>query len=44
MRETIRNGIPGAELVVFEDSGHYPKLEEPERFLRVAGAFLDEHR
>ena len=41
--ETIRDGIPGAAVVVFEHSGHYPMLEKSERFLRVVGSFLDEH-
>jgi proline iminopeptidase len=39
--ETIGDRIPGAEVVVFEHSGHYPMLEEAERFLRVVGWFLD---
>ncbi|MDX2006751.1 MAG: alpha/beta hydrolase [Meiothermus sp.] len=30
--ERIRDRIPGAELVVFEQSGHMPHLEEPEAF------------
>ena len=28
----IASRIPGAEVVVFEDSGHFPWLEEPDRF------------
>lgn len=31
---------PGSELVVFEESGHLPHLEEPERFLEVVRDFL----
>jgi proline iminopeptidase len=34
-------GIPGAQLVVFERSGHYPFVEEPESFWAAVGAFLD---
>jgi proline iminopeptidase len=38
--ETIASGIPGAELVVFEHSGHSPQLEEPDRFQAVVRDFL----
>jgi non-heme chloroperoxidase len=40
MGEELKKGIPGAQLVVFEDSGHSPNLEEPERFNEVLGEFL----
>lgn len=34
----VASGIPGCRLVVFEESGHYPFVEEPDRFrLAVAG-------
>lgn len=39
--QAIVDGIPDAELVVFEHSGHSPQLEEPERFQRVVRDFLD---
>lgn len=32
--------VPGAELVVFEQSSHVPHLEEPERYLQVLRDFL----
>ena len=32
--------VPGAELVVFEQSSHMPHLEEPERYQRVLRDFL----
>jgi proline iminopeptidase len=32
--------VPGAEMVIFEDSSHVPHLEEPERFLQVVRDFL----
>lgn len=38
--EAIVAGIPGAELVVFEQSGHSPQLEEPEKFQAVVRGFL----
>ena len=41
MAETIRRGIPGAELVIFEKSAHFPHIEEAEEFMGVLGDFLD---
>jgi proline iminopeptidase len=35
-----RNLVPGAELVIFEQSSHVPHLEEPERYLNVLRGFL----
>ena len=40
MAEEMKKGIPGSQLAVFEESGHAPQLEEPERFNEVVGAFL----
>ena len=31
--------IPGTELVIFEESGHVPMWEEPERFNLVLAEF-----
>jgi len=39
--ESMTAGIPGAELVVFEQSGHMPFVEEPEAYLAAVRAFLD---
>jgi proline iminopeptidase len=39
--ELISNRVAGSELVVFEESGHFPFEEEPERFRASVGAFLD---
>jgi proline iminopeptidase len=39
--EAIVARIKGARLEIFENSGHSPPLEEPERFQRVVRAFLD---
>lgn len=41
--EEVAAGIPGAELVVFEHSGHSPQEEERERWLSVVRDFLDRH-
>jgi L-proline amide hydrolase len=38
--EQIRERIPGAEWVIFEESSHMPHVEEPEAFLDVVEAFL----
>lgn len=38
--ETMRERIPGAELVVFEESGHCAHLEEPERYAATLRDFL----
>lgn len=38
--EEIARLIPDARLVVFEESGHSPQLEEPERFQRTVREFL----
>jgi pimeloyl-ACP methyl ester carboxylesterase len=33
--------VPGSRLEVFADSGHFPQLDEPERFLDVLFDFMD---
>jgi proline iminopeptidase len=38
--ERIHHGIPGSELVAFEESGHFPFIEERERFLGTVRAWL----
>jgi proline iminopeptidase len=40
--EEIASLIPNARLVVFEESGHSPQLEEPEKFQRTVRDFLAE--
>jgi pimeloyl-ACP methyl ester carboxylesterase len=37
--EYLASMIPGSELIVFEESGHVPMREEPERFNRELHAF-----
>jgi proline-specific peptidase len=39
-QEVLREGIPGSEWVLFEQSAHLPHAEEPERFLEVLEGFL----
>jgi proline-specific peptidase len=41
MIETIHRGILGSERTIFENSGHFPHLEETERYLEVLSHFLD---
>jgi proline iminopeptidase len=38
--ERIRRGVPDAELVVFERSGHHPYAEEPDAFAAAVRAWL----
>ncbi len=38
----LAHQIPGAKFVVFEKSGHLPAYEEPERYLEVLEAFLNQ--
>ncbi len=39
--EAMRAEIPKSELVVFERSGHFPMLEEPEKFRTALAEFLE---
>lgn len=39
--ETVQQGIPNAEWVMFEESSHMPHVEETERFMQVLAEFLD---
>ena len=41
--ETIAEGIPNAELVVFENSGHSPQIEENELWIATIRDFLARH-
>lgn len=41
--DRIARRIPHAESVVFENSGHFMWLEEPDRFFPVTRDWLDEH-
>ncbi|HWX95845.1 MAG TPA: alpha/beta fold hydrolase [Solirubrobacteraceae bacterium] len=34
--------MPGSRLVTFEDSGHFPQIDDPHRFAATVRAFLDE--
>jgi proline iminopeptidase len=40
--ETIHRLIPNSRLEIFENSGHSPQLEEPEKFQALVRAFLAE--
>jgi pimeloyl-ACP methyl ester carboxylesterase len=37
-------GIPGSRLELFDDAGHFPQLDEPERFARLLSAFIEDTR
>jgi proline-specific peptidase len=38
--ETVHQGIPGSEWVLFENSSHSAHAEEPERYIQVATEFM----
>lgn len=40
--ETIASLIPGAQLVIFERSGHSPQIEEAAKFQSVLREFLSQ--
>jgi len=42
--ELLAQGAPEAELCFFDGSGHFPMLDEPERFHHVLEQFLDHQR
>ena len=42
--QVMQAGIPQAQIVRFENAGHFPMLEEPDIFTQRLRAFLDEHR
>ena len=39
---SLAHTIPGAKIVFFEQSGHLPSYEEPEKYLRVLEDFLNQ--
>ena len=41
MAEEIVKHIPNARLEIFEDSGHYALVEEPEKFYRIVKDFVE---
>ncbi len=42
--KVLARRVPNAELCHFDGSGHFPMLDEPERFYRVLGQFLNHRR
>ena len=41
--ETVHNGIPGSEWVLFENSSHMAHVEEADRFMQILSAFIARH-
>jgi proline iminopeptidase len=41
MAEEMARHIPGARLEIFEDSGHFALIEEPEKFRRIIREFVE---
>jgi proline iminopeptidase len=42
MAEEMVKNIPNARMEIFQDSGHYGFVEEPQKFYRVVKAFVEE--
>jgi pimeloyl-ACP methyl ester carboxylesterase len=40
LSEHLHKGIPQSQLAIFEESGHLPWLEEPEKFFAILNGFL----
>lgn len=38
---TARDAVPGSRLVVFDESGHFPHCDDPERFVEALLEFVD---
>jgi pimeloyl-ACP methyl ester carboxylesterase len=38
---TAHRGMPGSQLEVFDDAGHFPQLDEPDRFADALSEFID---
>ena len=43
LQQPLRDGITGAEWVLFEESSHMPHLEERERYMQIVGDWLARH-
>jgi len=43
LQETLRDGIPNSEWVLFEESSHTPFVEERQRYMQVVGEWLARH-
>jgi 3-oxoadipate enol-lactonase len=39
----MQDGFPNAESVIFEESSHFFLIEQPKRFMRVMGEWLEKH-
>ena len=39
----LAHAIPGAQLVFFEQSGHLPSYEEPDKYIEVLETFFNSH-
>lgn len=39
--QTAHDAMPGSQLEIFEDSGHFPQLDDPIRFAALLAEFID---
>lgn len=42
--EAMSKGLPDAELIIFESSGHMTYVEENEKYIKVLRDFLNKHK
>jgi len=42
--ESLLNCVPGAEIIRFDECGHFPDLEQPERYTQLLKAHAAKHR
>jgi pimeloyl-ACP methyl ester carboxylesterase len=40
--QPLRSGVPQARIEIMPNSGHFPMLDEPERYLGLVRSFLDQ--
>ncbi|WP_194925945.1 alpha/beta fold hydrolase [Catenulispora pinisilvae] len=43
LSEELTRGIPGAELVVFQDAGELIEIEQEQRYFEVVSSFIGRH-
>ncbi|MBS2535935.1 hypothetical protein KGQ20_24535 [Catenulispora sp. NF23] len=43
LSEKLTRGIPGAELVVFQDAGELIEIEQDQRYFEVVSSFIGRH-
>jgi len=39
--ERLHAGLPNSKLIIFEDSGHFPFIEEPDKFVTTVREWIN---